>query len=182
MTPQPAGITRVMSRYTAVHARQDGKWLMAHVRDTRVEVPPDFGQLEDLDWLVGTWTAADEKTQVEVKGRWIENRHFLARSHQVTESGKVTSTGLQIVGLDPSTGQITSWSFTGDGGHAVGRWAPHDDGWIVESVGTMNDGTPTIATDVLQRKDKDTLLWTSGDRFAGDAPLPDTQTVTLKRK
>ena len=57
VVPQPPGETRVMSQYTAVHVRKDGKWLTANLRDTRVELPPDLGQLEDLDWLVGTWTA-----------------------------------------------------------------------------------------------------------------------------
>lgn len=181
MTPQPPGANRVMSRYIAIYTRQDGKWLMAHVRDTRVEMPPDYGQLEDLGWCVGTWTTAGKDARVEVKMRWLESHHFLARSHSVIESGKVTSTGLQIIGLDPSTGQITSWSFTGDGGLAVGRWAPYDNGWIVESIGVMSDGTPTRATDILTRKDKDTIVRTSHERFAGETPLPDAQAVTLKR-
>jgi uncharacterized protein (TIGR02246 family) len=35
----PAG-PPAFSRYTAVHVKQDGQWLMAAVRDTRVEVTP----------------------------------------------------------------------------------------------------------------------------------------------
>jgi uncharacterized protein (TIGR02246 family) len=182
LTPQPPGSIRVMSRYTAIHTRQNGDWLMAHVRDTRVVLPPDYGQLEDLDWLVGSWAMVNDAARVEVGGRWVENNHYLARSHSVTTSGKVTSTGLEIIGLDGSTGQITSWTFTSDGGHAVGLWAPHDNGWIVQSVGVMNDGMRTIATNILSRKDKDTLVWKSYDRFAGDATLPDIQEVTLKRQ
>ena len=182
LSPQAPGSMRVMSRYTAVHTRQDGKWLMADVRDTRVELPPDYGQLEDLGWLVGTWAVVDDKKRVEIKGRWVEDHHYLARMHRVTESGKVTSTGLEMIGLDPATGQITSWSFASDGGHAVGFWAPHDNGWTVQSVGVMRDGTETIATYSLSRKDKDTLVWKSGNRFAGDTALPDHQEVTLKRQ
>jgi uncharacterized protein (TIGR02246 family) len=181
MTPQPPGAIRVMSRYTAIHIRQDGKWRMVDVRDTRVEMLPDYGQLEDLDWLVGTWNTANQDTQIEVKTRWIENHHFLTRSHSVTESGKTTSTGLQIIGLDPSTGQITCWSFTSDGGHAIGVWAPHARGWIIQTLGTMNDGTTTSAINMLSREDKNTLVWKSAERFVGDTPLPDTQEVTLKR-
>jgi uncharacterized protein (TIGR02246 family) len=180
--PQPPGEARVMSRYTAVHVKQDGKWLMADVRDTREELPPDAGQLEDLEAMVGSWSAGDKDAHIDVKCRWIEDRHFLARSHQVTEAGNVTSTGLEIIGLDPSTGRITSWSFTSDGGHAVGIWAPHENGWIVETAGVMKDGTPTSATNILSRKDKDTLLWKSGDRMLGDELLPDTQDVAMKRQ
>jgi hypothetical protein len=171
-----------MSRYTAVHVKQDGRWLMTDVRDTLVELPPDTGQIEDLDWLVGTWSASNKDVQVETNCRWIENREFLARTHVAREADKVTSTGLQIIGVDPSTGQITSWSFSSDGAHAMGRWVPQDNGWIVESVGVMKDGTETSATHTLSRQDKDTLLWKSANRTLGDALLPDTPQVTLQRK
>ena len=182
LVPQPAGGTRVMSRYTAVHVKQDGKWLMADVRDTRVELPPDLGQLEDLEWLVGTWAAGTKADHVVTKCRWIENKHFLVRSYAVTKAGKETSTGLQIIGVDPSTGQITSWSFASDGGHAAGLWVPHENGWLVNSSGVMRDGTETSATHTLSRKDKDTLLWKSSDRTLGESLLPDAQEVSLHRR
>ena len=182
LTPQPVGEFRVVSAYTAVHTLQDGKWLMANVRDTRVELAPDLGQLADLDWLVGFWTTKDKDTLVEVKSRWIENKKFLARSHMVTESGKVTSGGLEVIGLDPSTGLITSWNFNSDGSRAVGVWAPHDNGWIVESAGVLSDGTETGAVNRLSRKEDGALLWESVGRFVGDQTLPDMPSVTMKRK
>jgi hypothetical protein len=182
LTPQPPGAVRVMSSYTAVHVKQDGKWLMADVRDTRLELPPDPGRLEDLGWLVGRWSSANKDRQVGVSCRWIQNQRFLARTHAVTDGGKTVSGGLEVIGRDPSTGRITSWSFTSDGGHAVGIWAPHENGWIVESVGVMNDGTVTYATNILSRKDNDTLAWKSVSRAAGDKLLPDTDEVALKRK
>jgi uncharacterized protein (TIGR02246 family) len=182
LSPQPPGAVRIMSRYTAVHVKQDGRWLMAEERDTRVELPPDSGHLEDLDWLVGSWSAASKDVQVEVNCRWIQGQQFLSRTHAVTDSGEAVSGGLEIIGRDPSTGRITSWSFTSDGGHAVGIWAPHGNGWTVETVGVMRDGTPTSATYILSRKDNETLLWKSGGRMMGDALLPDGDEVTLKRK
>ncbi len=159
LTPQSPGAVRVMSRYTAVHAKHNDGWLLADVRDTRVELPPETGVLKDLEWLVGTWSATNENARVEVKVRWIENDHFLARSHTAVESGKVTSGGLEIIGVDPFTGRITSWTFNNDGSHARGIWSPHENGWVVESVGAMTDGTPATATYLLSRKDGATLLW-----------------------
>ena len=181
LTPQPPRAVRVMSRYTAVHVKQDGKWLMADVRDARVELPPDPGQLDDLGWLVGKWSATNQGVQVEVDYRWIENQHFLASTHTATESGRVTATALEIIGRDPSTGRITSWSFTNDGGHAVGIWAPHGNGWTVESAGVMKDGIPTGAANTLSYRDGNTLLWRSGNRSVGDTLLPDTDEMALKR-
>lgn len=180
--PQPPGANRVMSHYTAIHSLQDNQWLIAHVRDTRVELPPEPGRLEDLDWLSGTWVASTENASLEAKFRWIEDQHYLARSHTVKESGKATSTGLQIVGMDPLTGQITSWSFTSDGSRAVGLWSPMDNGWSIQSKGVMNSGTLTAEINLISRKDKDTVVWQSVNRVVGDAGLPDTQEVTLKRQ
>jgi uncharacterized protein (TIGR02246 family) len=182
LTPQPPGSVRVMSQYTAVHVKQAEGWLLADVRDMRVELPPETGQLGDLEWLVGTWSATKENAHVEVKCRWVENDHFLARSHTASESGKVTSGGLELIGVDPFTGRITSWSFNNDGSYAVGIWSPHESGWIIESVGAMKDGTPSSATYLLSRKDGETLLWKSGNRTVDDTELPDTAEVTLTRK
>lgn len=181
LVPQPPGENRLMSRYTAVHLNQNGQWLMTDVRDTLVELPPDMGQLEDLEWLVGTWVANSKEAQVQWKCRWIEDRHFLARSDTVREAGKVTSSGLEIIGVDPSTGWITSWSFPSTGGHAMGIWAPHANGWMVESSGVMKDGTETSATHVLSRKDDDSLIWSSSNRALGEELLPDAPAVSLKR-
>ena len=182
MTPQPAGESRVMSRYTAVHVNQDGGWLCAEVRDTLVGVPPDAGELQDLGWLVGTWGASKNDVSIVIQGRWIANNRFLFRTHTVTESGKATVGGTEVIGVDPSTGRITSWSFNNDGSHAVGVLTPMDGSWAVESFGVMEDGTETTATYILSRTDDDTMTWKSVDRMIGDATLPDMPEVVLKRK
>ena len=60
------GVTQVLtkdneppaaSRYTAVQVQEDGKWLMASVRETAIPVPSNFPQLQELGWLVGEWEA-----------------------------------------------------------------------------------------------------------------------------
>jgi uncharacterized protein (TIGR02246 family) len=180
--PQPPGASRVMSRYTAVHVNQDGRWLTAELRDTQLEVPPDAGELQDLGWLVGTWGSSKNDASVVIKCRWVENNRFLLRTHLVSESGTATDGGLEVIGVDPATQRITSWHFTNDGGHAVGVWIPMDGSWAVESLGVMEDGTETSATNILSRSDDDSLVWKSVDRMVGDVLLPDMPEVTLKRE
>jgi uncharacterized protein (TIGR02246 family) len=182
LLPQSPGDTRVMSRYTAVHVNQDGHWLTAEVRDSLVELPPDAGDLQDLGWLVGTWGSTKNDASVEIRCRWVENNRFLLRTDAVTEAGKATVGGLEVIGVDPSTQRITSWHFTNDGGHAVGVWTPMEGSWAVESLGVMEDGTETAATYILSRADDDTLVWRSANRTLGDATLPDMPEVALKRK
>ena len=181
LVPQPPGADRVMSRYTAVHVKQDGHWLIAELRDSRIDLPPDTGQLEDLGWLVGNWSATKEETSVDVKCRWVENNRFLLRTNAVTESGKATVGGLEVIGIDPSTQRITSWSFNNDGGHSVGVWTPLDGSWAVESVGVIADGTVTTANYIFSRTGDDSLTWKSVDRTVGDVLLPDLSEVVLKR-
>ncbi len=170
-----------MSRYTAVHVKGDGAWLTAELRDTRVELPPETGQLQDLDWLVGTWNASKNDTSVVIRCRWVENNRWLLRTDAVTESGQPTAGGLEVIGIDPSTGRITSWHFTNDGGHAVGVWTPMDGSWAIQSVGVLEDGTETASTNILSRSADDSLIWKSVDRMVGDATLPDMPEVVLKR-
>jgi uncharacterized protein (TIGR02246 family) len=182
LLPQSPDDTRVMSRYTAVHVNQDGRWLTAEVRDSFVELLPDAGDLQDLGWLVGNWGSTKNDASVEIRCRWVENNRFLLRTDAVTESGTATVGGLEVIGVDPSTQRITSWYFTNDGGHAVGVWTPTGGSWAVESLGVMEDGTETAATYILSRSDDDSLVWRSVDRMLGDATLPDMPEVTLKRK
>ena len=182
LIPQPPGEARTMSSYTVMHVRQNGQWLMTHVRDTLVELPADVGSVEDLDWLVGSWTSKNKDSEVDVKYRWIEEKQFVARTFSTKQAGKLTSSGLEIIGLDPSTGLISSWSFTSDGSHAMGVWVPHENGWIVESDGVLTDGTPTYAINILSHVDDNTLSWKSQDRFVDETGVPDRPEVLLKRK
>jgi hypothetical protein len=47
-------------RYTAVHVRDGGQWLVATVRESSVPIASGFGWLEDLAWLIGSWKTKGE--------------------------------------------------------------------------------------------------------------------------
>ena len=182
MMPRSADRPSVMSAYTALHTLQAGKWLMAHVRDVRVQPPAGAGQLTDLGVLVGNWAAEKGQSRFEVKTDWIQNNRFLARVHTITESNQITTSHLEIVGIDPASGQVTSWNFDSDGGTSVGVWLPIDQGWLVQSVGTTGKGVELVATNTLSHQGNDTLRWKSTDRFADGVRLGDINTLILKRQ
>jgi uncharacterized protein (TIGR02246 family) len=71
------------SKYTAVHVKRDGKWLMATVRDDRVGEPPATNDLSELDWMIGDWRAEESGVAAEVSCQWLANRTFLQRSYHV---------------------------------------------------------------------------------------------------
>jgi uncharacterized protein (TIGR02246 family) len=172
----------VFSRYTAVHVRQDGRWLMASVRDARQEMPSREADLTDLGWLIGQWRAEHEGAQLDVTYRWIVDRRVIERSHRVTKGGREISSGSQIIGWDPISQRIESWIFSSGGGYAVGAWSARDTGWSVETVGATREGVPTATTNTLTRVSDDTMSWTSSGRWIGDLGLSATNEVLLTRK
>lgn len=182
LEPQPIGAPG-MSRYVAVHSKQsDGRWLLASVRDSRVEVPTTYDQLLPLELLVGDWTAEHGGAQAEVSGRWNSQKTFLERRFVVTRDGEVVSSSTEIIGLDPVTQQVTSWTFSSDGGRAKGIWIPLKDGWVVQNQGITADGISTSSVDVWAPLLDGALGWRSTQRSAGGTAVKDSAHVVLKPK
>jgi uncharacterized protein (TIGR02246 family) len=181
LEPPPVG-SPAISKYTAVHVKINAKWLMSTVRDARVETPSSYRHLEDLEWLIGTWTAEEHGAKTQAVCRWVANKSFVERSYVVTHPDHTTSSGIQLIGFNPQGGHIQSWNFTSDGGHALGIWTARDGGWQAEVRGTTGDGTPTTAVNLLTRIDDNAYAWQSVQRTAAETALPDTDEVVLKRQ
>ena len=166
-----------------VHVKQDGKWLMASVREASIELPSNFARVEGLGWLVGTWKAERDGTAMHTTVRWIANKSFLERDYTIRKDGIAVSSGKQIIGWDPKAGQIRSWSFDASGGYGTGLWTATPEGWRIESSGVLPDGTPTASRDLLIRVpgEDNVLGWRSVARSVGGASLPDTPEVVLDR-
>jgi uncharacterized protein (TIGR02246 family) len=171
------------SRYTAVHVQQNGKWLMATVRESHVDAPSNYGRLQALEFLVGRWQAKSDDAQVDTDIRWVANKSFLMRNYTVRRAGAIASTGVQIIGFDPLAARIRSWSFDSSGGYGAGLWTSTQDGWRIESTGILPDGTPTSSRDALVRVsgEDNTFGWRSTNRTAGGAALPDLPEIVLDR-
>jgi uncharacterized protein (TIGR02246 family) len=181
LEPAPAGAPAI-GKYTAVHVKVDGRWLMSTVRETRVETPSGHAKVADLEWLIGTWIAEDQGTRTESVCRWVANKSFVQRTYTVTHPDQSTTSGLQLIGFNPHSGHVQSWNFTSDGGHAVGVWSPREKGWSAEIRGTLPDGTLTTAINLLTKLDDNAYVWQSVQRTVGDHSLPDTDEVVLKRQ
>jgi uncharacterized protein (TIGR02246 family) len=186
------GVARVMtrdnappsaSRYTVIHVRLDGKWLMASVHETAIPVSSNFAQLEDLAWLVGTWETNSDGNTVRSRFRWIANKSFIQRDYSVNHDGVPTNSGTQILGWDPQAQQVRSLSFDSSGGYGTGLWSPGPEGMWIDSSGLLADGTPTSSKELLIRipGEDNVLGWRSTNRRVGDVALPDDREVVLDR-
>ena len=180
LDPEPAGAPAI-SKYTAVHVKVNGAWLMSSVRDTHVPTPSAYGHLRDFEWLIGSWETEEHGAKTEVSCRWIANKSFFERSYRVTKGGQVTAAGVQIIGWNPQLGAPQSWLFVSDGGQTTGKWTPRENGWMIESQGMLADGTPTTAVTTFTKLDEDAFAWQSLSRTAGGVALPDTEEIVLKR-
>jgi uncharacterized protein (TIGR02246 family) len=178
---QPAnGGAPTLSEYSVVHVKVDGRWLMASVRDTHVaESARD--NLADLSWLIGSWTAEEHGVKTESQCRWIGDNSFVERTYTTTGLDGAKTTGLQIIGWNALDDQVHSWNFSPDGSFAIGVWSPIEDGWEAAIIGATADGTPTTATNRLRRLDDNAYVWQSVERFLGDAAIPDTDEVVIRR-
>lgn len=169
------------TNYTAVHAKVDGQWLMASVRDSLIESQPSVTSGRDLEWLIGEWRAEEHGVRVESDCRWVVDGRFIRRMYTTTHVDGSTSSGLQLIGWNPQAAYVQSWDFSPDGGHAVGTWMPQDGGWSAQMHGVTGDGTLTTAINQLRRLDDNAYVWQSIQRTAGGFAVPDTDEVIIKR-
>jgi uncharacterized protein (TIGR02246 family) len=171
------------SRYTALHVQENGKWLMASVRESDMPVVSNFPHLQELGWLVGRWETKSGGTTARTQIRWIANKSFIQRDFSVDRDGVLSSSGTQIVGWDPRSEQIVSWTFDSSGGHGTSRWMATPEGWRLASAGVTADGMPTSSIDRLIRVpgDDNVFGWRSADRKLGETKLPDVSEVVFDR-
>ena len=155
---------------------------MASVRDTFVETPPAVSNAADLNWLIGTWEAEEHGVKTVSTCRWVADGRFIERTYTATHVDGTASSGLELVGWNPSRGHVQSWSFSPDGGHAVGIWFPQQDGWVAQMRGIASDGAPTSSVNQLRKLDDDAYAWQSTQRSVGDRSLPDTHEDVWKRQ
>jgi uncharacterized protein (TIGR02246 family) len=177
-----SGVGGGVSRYTVVHVKEDGKWLMASVRDTAIEAPAAVRSAADLQWLIGTWVAEEHGVQTESVCRWAVDGRFIERRYTTTQFDGTKTSGVQWIGWNAQGGHVQSWDFSSDGGHAVGVWSPTEGGWQAKVEGITGDGIATAAVNRLTRLDDNAYAWQSVRRFLGDVPLPDTDEVVIKRR
>lgn len=167
----------VATRYSAVHVREEGKWKVAQLR----EWSAGGSDLGELAWLVGDWRATAGSRQLNWSFAWNPARTFLIQSFQVKEQGKPTSSGTRMIGFDPLSGALVSWSFPDSGGHGQARWTREGNHWRIDHRDVLPDGLTTTATDILSRVNDNDFSWREIGRQIGDVRAPDLAPVRFTR-
>jgi len=198
----------VVCRYTTVHVRTDGKWLVAsvHDRDSR-DLKEHSLKLEQLGWLQGEWVDEGDDAVVHFSCEPIDKGNFLMRSFTIEIAGQENMTGTQRIGWDPLRGKLRAWIFDSSGSFGEGVWyresddniasddeseTPETDGeedqpanaerWILKTTGVLADGKTASSTSIYTMINDHTMTWQSVDHEIAGVHQPDSDTITIVRK
>lgn len=170
-------------RYTAIHVKKDGKWLVQSVRDAVVFGDSNYDRLVALEWMAGEWLDEEEGgVAIQTSCDWSPNRNFLIRTFTTMVNGEETLGGTQWIGWDPVKGNIRSWLFDSDGGYGEGVWIQDGDKWTVESSSVSPLGKTVKETHVITFLDQDTMSLEAVNRTLDGEPLPDLKEIVARRE
>jgi uncharacterized protein (TIGR02246 family) len=164
------------SRYSILHVREDGKWLMAIVR----ELPVETASLRDLDWLIGTWAAKNDEAEVHTTYEWMWDKSFIRVQFTIRHKDR-TLRGFQMIGKDEASGELRSWTFESEGGFGEATWSRDGKKWVLDSAGRLSNGSTLAATNILVPLDQDSFTWQSIKRSVGGEEVEDLPPVKVTR-
>jgi uncharacterized protein (TIGR02246 family) len=183
ISPPPAGPPGP-NRYSAVLVLKDGKWMIASVRESRVDVASNYPHLQPLEWLIGSWVAKSPGRTTETTFAWTKNKSFIKRTFRSTtteKDGSKITTGTQVVGYDPTTGKIRSWLFDSEGGFAESAWSDEENRMVGQTRSVLSDGSAAHSTDVLTRISNDEFTIQSTNRTVDAESVEDGDTIRVVR-
>jgi uncharacterized protein (TIGR02246 family) len=166
--------------FEAIWVKDQGHWKLDSLHESRAAPAKNHAQeLASLDVFAGQWSGEAEKSAIHITAKWDANRKFLRRDLSIT-SGKASLAGTQVIGWDPGSQEIKSWTFLDDGSYSEGIWSREGNVWMVLTSRALPDGKTSSATQVYKFPDKNTMVWES-IRGSVDGEARDDFEVTLKR-
>ena len=178
----PGGGPPSQARYTNVHVKKDGQWLLQSVREAPYTPPGSSEHLRGLEWAVGDWADEEDGPEVSlVTFEWSSESNFLISTQSVTVGDTLVSGVTEWIGWDPATSQLRSRSFEANGGTGQGVWSNQGNEWIIKTNVILPDGKKLSATNVVTRNGPDAITWQSKDRTLDGKALPDVKEIKMKR-
>jgi uncharacterized protein (TIGR02246 family) len=127
-TPQPGG-RQVRSRFTSLRVREGDTWRLAE----SVVVPEHSTALDDLAWILGTWTAETargkdgSRTTIETIYEQPLGPYCIVGRTRIRPANGDPIEALEVIHADRGTGLVRCWVFDSTGAFGEG---------VVESAGT----------------------------------------------
>jgi uncharacterized protein (TIGR02246 family) len=170
------------ARYTNVHVKKDGQWVLQSVREAPYTPPGNYEHLRGLEWAIGEWVDEGEGPEIDhATFEWSPDGDFLISTQDMTVKDTLVSRSTEWIGWDPTTSQIHSWGFVADGSIGENTWSSEGDQWIIKTNAILPDGKKLAATNIITRNGPDAITWQSKDRTLDGKPLPDVKEIKMKR-
>jgi uncharacterized protein (TIGR02246 family) len=170
------------AKYTVVHVKKEGQWLLGSVRESAYTPPGNYEHLRGLEGLIGSWAGeADSGQTARVSFAWTENQNFITSTFETSFKNVAVGGGTQWIGWDPATKSVRSWSFQTNGGFGEGAWSREGKTWTLKISAILPDGKKASATEAVTLIDADTVSFRATNRVHDGKPLPDIKEMTLKR-
>jgi len=173
-----------MGRVSAVWIKNNGKWMITSARD----LPDDESSsvsgpkaVQELAWLVGEWVTDNPDKAIKIVGRFVLEKHFLLMDYSIPQPDGTTVTVVQMLGYDPATQRLASWTFDSRGGNGSGVWSRSGNVWTGEVDGVLADGRSGSGKLRIKFIDDHSFVYESTDRQVDGQPIADA-TVKYTKK
>jgi uncharacterized protein (TIGR02246 family) len=171
--PNPAETRRV--QFSALFVRSGGKWYFGLLRES-----PEATSLQELAWLVGSWTFASDGAETRMVVEWTEGKKYLlCRTTRKQDDQSITAT--QILAVHPATDAIQSWTFESDGSLGEAVWSRKGKGWTAKVTSFDADGDKVTATTILTPMDENTFTFQSTERTVDGEQAADVGPIKVTR-
>lgn len=165
----------VRSKFSVLYAKSDGKWYVGMLREE-----PEGPAVAELAWLVGDWTFKADQGEGTITAQFTRKKTFLLVQTR-TKEGDDEETATQVIGIDPATGKLKSWTFESDGSIGTAEWVRTETGWLASVTATTADGEPVKAVTTITPTGRDSFAFRSTERTVDGEKAPDIGPVTVTR-
>ena len=174
------GGASTVNHYHILFVREDGKWYIANLHES----PADESPLQQLEWLIGTWSVKGKDAEAHTTYEWFGNKAFIKAQFSIREK-EATVTGMQLIGVDPETNELRIWTFEADGGFGEGVVTRDGNKWVFETATALTDRRIMASSNILIQVDKNTFTWQPIDLVVDGesiANLPPVKVVRVEAK
>ncbi|MFO0808104.1 MAG: SgcJ/EcaC family oxidoreductase [Gemmataceae bacterium] len=173
-----------LGRVSAVWVKDKDRWMITSARDLPDEAASSaMGKkaVEEMAWLIGEWISEEKTNPIKVSARYVLDKHFILVDYAIPQADGTTVTVAQMIGFDPATESLASWTFDSRGGNGVGVWSRSGNTWTGEVEGVMADGRVGSGKLRIKYRDDKSFVYDSFDREVDGQPVADASVKYTKK-
>ncbi len=151
--------------------------------------------LQEASWLIGTWEAqyelpggipelgdGGEPVKDRVTWRWALKRKVILFRSRMKIEGQPDFTGLEVTGVDPTSGEVTCTLFNSTGGQGRGEWSQEGETLLLNWTVTQPDATVFKGVSYIRQQSADTYVWGMKNVTRAGEKIADWGPVTYRKR